>query len=122
MSRGDLTAIELHDILFGAGGGNNEQYDKLLIFKDGAVWDSKTYYPSCETGGYELRWSHTGQVVALDRAMLEQVLVGRFRQSASAAVREVENCERHGSTKTLPKGWSIGSDGETLNQFGEPVN
>lgn len=42
-----------------------------------------------------------------------------FMADAQCYADEVEREEEHGSTKTLPRGWSVSSDGRTLNQFGD---
>jgi hypothetical protein len=141
ITRGNVTAAELHDLLFGAGGGNKEQYQKVYVLCDGVKLTELDWHPGRSSGTHKkdasgewvavddlphgdcvLVWEHTGQRTAIDRALVLQVLDDHADGKASAACREVEGQEQHGSTKSLPKSWSIGADGATLNQFGDEVN
>lgn len=44
-----------------------------------------------------------------------------YLSEAAETLRQVEAAEREGSTKTLPRGWTIGRDGKTYDQCGEAV-
>ncbi len=125
MTRGNPTGPELYDVLFGAGGGNNEQYNKVHVSVGGQridVLDMQWIAEELPAGAAKLDWETTSQSCDLDRETLQEVLYDHADGKATSALREVEGQEEHGSTKTLPKNWSIGEDGATLNQFGEAVN
>lgn len=99
-------------------------YDNLafltVTFSDGftvTVYDDMT---TVIVGSRQWNGYHYDTVKAVRPATDEEEEA--FQDDAGKACRQVEAEEAHGSTKSLPKGFNIGSDGRTYDQFDEPIN
>ncbi len=103
---------------------NEDKYANLgfltVTFSDGftvTVYDDTT---TVIVGSRQWNGYHYDTVKAVRPATDEEE--ENFQDNAGKACAQVEREEKHGSTKSLPKGFSIGSDGRTYDQFDEPIN